>query len=84
MRTVFSCIMLLPALFDAVYRKDREGLIDIAKQIDKLETEADKIKSRYRHHMPKTLLLPVDRKDLLSLINEQDSISDGVEKISQI
>lgn len=84
MRTVFSCVMLLPALFDTVYRKDRKGLIDIAKQIDKLETEADKIKSRFRHHMPKTLLLPVDRKDLLSLINEQDAISDGVEKISQI
>ena len=84
MRTVFSCVMLLPALFDAVYRRDRNDLQDIAEQINKSETEADKIKSEYRQNMPKTLLLPVDRKDLLSLINEQDGIADGVEKISQI
>ena len=84
MRVVFSCIMLLPALFDAVYRKDRKDLLELAKQIDDLESEADVIKSEYRHNMPKTLLLPVDRKDLLSLIHEQDHICDGVEKISQI
>ena len=84
MRVVFSCVMLLPALFDAVYKKDQKEVLDIAKQINKLESEADLIKSEYRQHMPKTLLLPVDRKDLLSLIHEQDYISDGVEKVSQI
>ena len=84
MRTVFSCVLLLPALFDAVYRNDENGLHDIAEQINKSETEADKIKAEYRRHMPKTLLLPVDRKDLLSLIKEQDAIADGVEKVSQI
>lgn len=84
MRLVFSCVMLLPALFDAVYRKDQDDLRDLAEQIDKGETEADKIKSEYRRHMPKTLLLPVDRRDLLNLLNEQDAIADGIEKISQI
>ncbi len=84
MRTVMSCVMLLPALFDAVYTQNREELFNLAKQIDKLESDADAIKSDYRHNMPKTLLMPVDRKDLLSLIHEQDSISDGIEKISQI
>ncbi|MCF8055886.1 MAG: TIGR00153 family protein [Desulfocapsa sp.] len=84
MRSVFSCVMLLPALFDAVYRKDQKDLRDLAEQIDKSETEADKMKSEYRRHMPKTLLLPVDRRDLLNLLNEQDAIADGVEKVSQI
>ena len=84
MRTVFSCVILLPSLFDALYKKDQEEVRELAKQIATLESAADQIKSTYRHNMPKTLLLPVDRKDLLSLIHEQDSISDGVEKISQI
>ncbi len=84
MRKVFSCVVLLPALFDALYRNNLEEVKKLAEQIGELETEADRIKSRYRHNMPKTLLLPVDRKDLLSLIHEQDSISDGIEKISQI
>lgn len=84
MRTVFSCVMLLPALFDALYRKEQGEVTELAGQIGVLETEADGIKATYRHNMPKTLLLPVDRKDLLSLIHEQDSVADGVEKISQL
>lgn len=84
MRIVYSCVELLSPLFNALYEKDQDQVQNLANQIGALETEADRIKSRYRHSMPKTLLLPVDRKDLLSLIHEQDSISDGVEKISQI
>jgi predicted phosphate transport protein (TIGR00153 family) len=84
MRSVFSCVMLLPALFDALYRKDQKEVADLAEQIGNLETEADRIKATYRHNMPKTLLLSVDRKDLLSLIHEQDALADGVETISQI
>lgn len=84
MRKVFSCTMLLPALFDALYREDQNEVNELAGKIDNLETEADMIKSSYRHNMPKSLLLPVDRKDLLSLIHEQDCISDGVEVISTI
>jgi predicted phosphate transport protein (TIGR00153 family) len=84
MRMVYSCVELLPPLFDALYEKNQDQVQDIANRIGALETEADRIKSRYRHSMPKTLLLPVDRKDLLSLIHEQDALSDGIEKISQI
>jgi len=84
MRMVSSCALLLPPLFDALYRKNQDEVADLARQIGHLETDADRIKSTYRQNMPKTLLLPVDRKDLLSLIHEQDSISDGIEKVSQI
>ncbi len=84
MRVVISCVALFPDLFEAVYQRDQEKVVSCAQKINALETEADKIKSQYRQHMPKTLLLPVDRKDLLSLINEQDAIADGSEKIGQI
>jgi uncharacterized protein len=83
-RVVYSCVELLPPLFEALYAKDQDRVQELANQIAELETEADRIKSRYRHNMPKTLLLPVDRKDLLSLIHEQDALSDSAEKISQI
>lgn len=84
MRMVYSCVELLPPLFAALHNRDQDKVDAVAAEIGALETEADRIKSRYRHNMPKTLLLPVDRKDLLSLIHEQDALSDGVEKISQI
>ena len=84
MRVVISCVKMLPELFDGVYSKDQEGVKQIAREIIERETAADKIKSAFRGNMPNTLLMPVDRKDLLSLINEQDAIADGAEKIGQI
>jgi len=84
MRVVITCVALLPDLFEGVYKKDQAGVQKIAQEINNRESEADHIKSEFRGNMPNTLLLPVDRKDLLSLINEQDAIADGAEKIGQI
>jgi predicted phosphate transport protein (TIGR00153 family) len=84
MRVVITCVVLLPDLFDGVYKKDQAGIRKIAQEINSRESEADHIKSKFRGNMPNTLLLPVDRRDLLSLINEQDAIADGAEKIGQI
>lgn len=84
MRVVFSCACLIPPLFDAVYREDTPQVIDFASQIKELETNADKLKSKFRLNMPKSLFLPVDRKDLLSLIGDQDKIADTTEDIGKI
>jgi predicted phosphate transport protein (TIGR00153 family) len=84
MRTVFSCVSLLQPLFEALYAKDHEGIKKIAAQIDELETAADKQKSTFRLNMPKTLFLPVDRRDLLKLLHDQDTLADNTEEISQI
>jgi hypothetical protein len=84
MRTVFSCVSLLGPLFAALYAKDYEKISTIAEQIAELETAADKQKSTFRLNMPTTLLLPVDRRDLLKLLHDQDSLADKTEEISQI
>lgn len=84
MSAVFSCVCLIPPLFDAVYRNDEKGVTKFADQINSLETEADKLKSTFRLNMPKTLFLPVDRKDLLSLIGDQDKIADTAEDIGKV
>ena len=84
MRMVFSCVCLIPPLFDAVYREDNSQVLDNATQIKELETKADKLKSTFRLNMPKSLFLPVDRKDLLSLIGDQDRIADTAEDIGKI
>ena len=84
MRVVFSCVCLVPPLFDAVYRQDSGQVHEFAKQIDELETQADQLKATFRLNMPKSLFLPVDRKDLLSLIGDQDQIADTAEDIGKI
>ena len=83
MRLTFSCICLLPPLLDALYRKDYPQLADFAEEIIKLESAADDIKQDFRVHLPNTLLLPVDREDLLNLISDQDGLADLVEEIAK-
>ncbi len=83
MKVVFSCVCLIPPLFDAVYREDEDQTIQFAEEINTLETQADLLKSTFRLNMPKSLFLPVDRKDLLNLIADQDRIADTTEEIAQ-
>ncbi len=84
MRTVSACVSLLQSLFEALYADDQERVRQLAEQISDLETEADKQKSVFRLNMPKTLFMPVDRRDLLQLLHDQDALADDAEAISQI
>lgn len=81
---VFSCICFIPPLLDALYRKDQEQLAEYAAEIIRLESEADEIKNIFRLKMPNTLLLPVDREDLLRLMSDQDNLADIAEEIAKI
>ncbi len=84
MRAVFLCICSLPPLFESLFDQNRDKVIECAEKIIKLETEADKIKSTFRLNMPKSLMLPVDRKDLLGLLADQDSLADICEEIGKV
>ena len=84
MRIVSQCIAEFPPLFDALVKKDREQIKTVVDKIGKLESQADKIKNEFRGRMPKPLLLAVDRRDILELIQEQDSIADVAERICGI
>lgn len=45
-------------------------------EIDLLEHDADKLKQKIRSGIPASIRLPVDKKDLLSFLKQQDSIAD--------
>ncbi len=83
MRAVFSCICFLPPIMDALYRQDKAQIDEIGQNIIELETKADVIKHTFRLNMPNTLLLPVDREDLLRLISDQDRMADTTEDIAK-
>ncbi|MBC8463657.1 MAG: TIGR00153 family protein [Deltaproteobacteria bacterium] len=84
MRIVFQCVSEIPALFDALIEKDQERIKTVSDRIGSLESQADRLKDEFRGQMPKPLLLAVDRRDILELINEQDSIADIAERICGI
>jgi predicted phosphate transport protein (TIGR00153 family) len=84
MRVVAKCMDEFMPLFEALFEKDQNRVKEIAEKIDKIESEADEIKNGLRLDLPKTVFMPVARRDLLVLISEQDSIADAVENIAGI
>ena len=82
MEKVHRCVQLLPALIEALEKKDKEALEKTAEEIAKLEHEADLIKNDIRNQLPKSLYLPVDRGNLLEVLSIQDSIADHAEDVA--
>jgi len=65
----------VPALFAALI-EGNEAQIEVQKEkIFAKEGEADTIKNELRSHLPRSLLLAVDRRDLLELLAMQDTIA---------
>jgi predicted phosphate transport protein (TIGR00153 family) len=82
MRVVLECVREIPALFEALARDDRDRIIVIKDTIFEREAAADKIKNELRNHLPKSLFMPVDRRDLLEVLQMQDSIADTAQDIA--
>ena len=82
MRTVKKCTAQVTKLFEALCDGDQEKVVAIKEQIFDLENEADRIKNELRAHLPKSLFMPVDRRDLLEVLDLQDSIADTAQDIA--
>jgi predicted phosphate transport protein (TIGR00153 family) len=82
MTVVTACVGQVPALFDALIAGDEAKLEQIAKDIFAKESEADSIKNQVRLHLPKSLFMPVDRRDLLEVLDVQDAIADTAQDIA--
>ena len=81
-KKVRSCVEMVPELFASLEKGDHEGLVRATEVLSKLEHEADLIKNEIRNHLPRSILLPVDRADLLTLLKEQDGIADAAEDVA--
>jgi len=84
MNTVLLCARELVPLCDALAAGNHDELAAVERRIDEAEGEADRLKNDLRAHLPRRLLLPVDRRDLLEILDLQDSIADTVQDIAQL
>ena len=82
MRVVVECASQVPGLFEAVHDHDKDKIEEIREQIYRLENDADSIKNEMRKHLPKSMFMPVDRRDLLEILDLQDSIADTAQDIA--
>jgi len=82
MRVVVHCADKVPGLFDALCAGDEKKIREVRDEIFALENEADEIKNELRSHLPKSLFMPVDRRDILEILDLQDSIADTAQDIA--
>ena len=82
MRVVMACVSEVPALFQALVDGDQAKLEAQKNLIFEKEQAADEIKNQLRGQLPKSLLMPVDRRDLLDVLAMQDSIADTAQDIA--
>ena len=57
---------------------------EFQREIIKQEQEADKLKKFVRLHLPRSLLLPVSRSDLLDLVSMQDQIANFSRDVAEL
>lgn len=79
---VVECAEQLRPLFEAAGREDFAAVGDVYKEIARLEDEADAMKQALRMDLPRTLFLPVDRRDLLDLLRLQDKIANKAKDVA--
>ena len=84
MSCVLECARELIPLCEAAARGDRPEIAAVERRIDDHEGRADRLKNDLRAHLPRRLMLPVDRRDLLEILDLQDSIADTVQDIAQL
>ncbi len=77
-----QCVVLLGEFLEATYRGDWEQAEKLQLEISATEKDADKLKYNVRINLPKNLLLPVARGDLLSLLNSQDKLANRTKDIA--
>jgi len=82
MHCVCSCIQSLSPLIDSVIAGDIEAMTQHRKEIIECEHKADVMKKDLRHHLPKGLFMPVDRRDVLDVLLMQDAIANQTKRIA--
>lgn len=82
MAKAYTAVTVLVPFFEAVFAQNWEQALDLRQQIMVLEHEADLLKRDLHLHLPKNLLLPVARSDLLAIITLQDNLANQAKDIS--
>jgi len=82
MREAVECARDVQPLIQALADGDHAEVNRIKDRIFEREAEADAVKHELRLHLPKSLFMPVDRRDLLEILHLQDTIANRAQDIA--
>lgn len=75
---------ILQKQFEAYENGNFELVEKFRDQIDELESQADELKEEIRTHVTRSLILPIDRQDLLEFLRAQDEIINNCEHVGHM
>ena len=82
MRVVLECAREIQPLIEALARGDQATVVKAKDHIFEREAEADRIKNELRLQLPRSLFMPVDRRDLLEVLHMQDAIANTAQDVA--
>jgi len=84
MQAATECARAILPVIDAMSSGDLEALDRARATVDSLEHRADDLKHEIRSHLPKRLLMAVERRDMLEILDAQDSIADTAQDVAEL
>ena len=81
MDKVAESVVPLKEFFEALHQEDYSKVKEIQQQVSLAEKEADIIKNEVRDHLPRSIFMPINRRDLLEMLDMQDTIADVAQDI---
>ena len=84
MRAAVECARQVLPLFEEMVAGDKVAVTARRQEIDRLEHEADRIKNEIRSNLPKRMFMAVERRDMLEILDYQDSIADVAQDIAEL
>ena len=79
---VVLCVEQLIPYFNAVMKNDWGKAEKIQNNLAELENDADEIKNLLRMQLPSSLFMPMDRRDVLDVLQLQDKIANKAKDIA--
>ncbi len=84
MAAAVACAREVVPLVEAMGAGDIDGIRACRTRIDELEHKADEIKNEIRDHLPRRLMLAIERRDMLEILDSQDSIADVTQDVAEL
>ena len=79
---VIECVERLLPYFESVIEENWQQAEQLQTELAQLENDADEIKNQLRINLPSSLFMPVDRRDVLEVLDLQDQIANKAKDIS--
>jgi predicted phosphate transport protein (TIGR00153 family) len=84
MQAAVGCAKEVLPLFEDMAAGRVEAFSGRRGTIDSLEHKADDIKNEIRSHLPKRLFMAFERRDMLEILDRQDSIADSAQDVAEL